>query len=125
MALLDNTSAASTSEDDNDDEACPCDASISIRIPPFVGEDYFCESGVSSGSTSGFHPNDPLWDGEGCTSSSRCCSFNNPPYFVKQLPRSTSDDIEFFCKLLLNHAACSFNYFLCPGVRMECICGNT
>ena len=88
------TFAAGTSEDDNDDEACPCDASISIRIPPFVGEDYFCESGVSSGSTSGFHPDDPLWDGKGCTGSSRCCSFNNPPYFVKQLPSSTSDDIE-------------------------------
>ena len=25
--------------------ACPCDASIDIRVPPFVGEDYFCESG--------------------------------------------------------------------------------
>ena len=75
-------------------KSCPCDATISIRIPPFVGEDYFCESGVNSGSTSGFHPNDPLWDGSGCTTSSRCCSFNNPPYFTKQLPNPTSDDIE-------------------------------
>ena len=23
-------------------DACPCDARINIRIPPFVGEDYFC-----------------------------------------------------------------------------------
>ena len=35
-----------------------------------MGDDYFCESGVSSGSTRGFHADDPLWDGEGCTGSS-------------------------------------------------------
>ena len=23
---------------------CPCDATSTIRIPPFVGNDYFCES---------------------------------------------------------------------------------
>ena len=27
------------------------DTSISITIPPFVGGDYFCESGVNSGSS--------------------------------------------------------------------------
>ena len=37
---------------------------------------------------------DPLWDGQGCSSSSTCCSFNNPPYFTKQLPSPTSDPIE-------------------------------
>ena len=79
---------------DNDDEACPCDVTINIRIPPFVGGDYFCESGVNTSSTSGFHPDDPLWDGNGCISSSTCCSFNSPPYFTKQLLRPTSDDIE-------------------------------
>ena len=83
------------------DDACPCDASISINIPTFVGGDYFCESGVNSGSfTSGFYLDDPLWDGEGCSSSSSCCSFNNPPYFTKQLPTLTSDPIEArLCRL--------------------------
>ena len=75
-------------------DACPCDATIDIDVPSFVGGDYFCESGVSSGSANGFHPDDPLWDGEGCISSSTCCSFNNPPYFTKQLPNPTTDDIE-------------------------------
>ena len=28
-------------------EVCPCDANITIRIPPFVGNDSFCESGVN------------------------------------------------------------------------------
>ena len=67
---------------------------VPISIPTFVGGDYFCESGVNSGSTGGFHPNDPLWDGEGCSSSSSCCSFNNAPYFTKILPSPTSDPIE-------------------------------
>ncbi|CAI8058172.1 hypothetical protein GBAR_LOCUS31619 [Geodia barretti] len=81
-------------------DACPCDASINITIPPFVGGDYFCESGVNSSSTGGFHPDDPLWDGEGCGRSSSCCSFNNPPYFTKTLPSPTSDPIEVrLCQL--------------------------
>ena len=77
--------------------ACPCDASINITIPPFVGEYYFCESGVNSRSVYyRLYPDDPLWDGQGCSSSSTCCSFNNPPYFTKQLPSPspTSDPIE-------------------------------
>ena len=28
-----------------------------------------------------------------------CCSFNNPPWFYKELPQSTTDDIEMrVCK---------------------------
>ena len=77
---------------------CPCDASHTIRVPPFVGNDYFCESGVNEpwgySRHYTFHPNDPLWDGENCLSSSTCCSLHNPPYFVKQLPTPTADDIE-------------------------------
>ena len=76
------------------DISCPCDATIAIDIPPFVGQDYFCESGVNSGFSSGFHPDDPLWDGEGCSSTSTCCQLNNPPYFIKQLSSPTTDDIE-------------------------------
>ena len=77
-------------------EVCQCDASINITIPSFVGNDYFCESGLHetwAGQFS-FHSNDTLWDGEDCLSSSTCCSQRNPPYFVKQLPASTNDDIE-------------------------------
>ena len=76
-------------------DACPCDANIHIAIPPFVGEDYFCESGINSGTPSSIiYPHDPLWDGQNCTATSRCCSFNRPPYFTKELPSPTTDDIE-------------------------------
>ena len=79
--------------------ACPCDSSIDISVPPFVGEDYFCESGVNEawgGSSHRFtlHSNDALWDGEDCLPSSTCCSLHNPPYFIKQLTTPTTDDIE-------------------------------
>ena len=71
---------------------CPCDASIDINIPPFVGRDYFCESGDNSDYYCHFGSySDPLWSGQGCSS---CCSINNPPYFTKQLSSPTSDPIE-------------------------------
>ena len=79
---------------------CPCDTSGDIRIPPFVGEDYFCESGYvypgyrSSALENRLHSNDTLWDGEDCHSSSSCCSLHNPPYFTKSLGQSTTDDLE-------------------------------
>ena len=88
------TFAAGDSENNNDDETCPCDATINIAIPPFVGGDYFCESGTNSINPSGFYPDDPLWDGQNCIATSTCCSFNRPPYFTKQLPSPTTDDIE-------------------------------
>ena len=76
---------------------CPCDTTSTIRIPPFVGNDYFCESGLNEqwkGRHRTFHPNDTLWDGEDCLPSSTCCSERNLPYFIKQLPSPTTDDIE-------------------------------
>ena len=41
-----------------------------------------------------FYPNDILWDGQNCTSTSTCCQLNNPPWFTKNLPNATTDDIE-------------------------------
>ena len=69
---------------------------MGIMPPPsFVGMDYFCDTGSRSGAHYGqFYPDDPLWDGTGCASNSMCCTFNNPPWFHKQLPSATTDDIE-------------------------------
>ena len=79
---------------------CPCDTTYSRSIPPFVGEDYFCESGYiypgyhDQKSDYTLYSNDTLWDGRDCHSSSTCCSHHNPPYFTKTLNMSTTDDIE-------------------------------
>ena len=81
--------------------SCPCAdraAALSL-VPSFVGNDYFCESGnPNSFATTMFYSNDPLWDGQGCGAAS-CCELNyppgvTPPWFCKQLPQTTIDDIE-------------------------------
>jgi hypothetical protein len=77
---------------------CPCintaTADRAARPPAFVGNDYFCDTGSASRYGYVVHKRDPLWDGAGCGSKNACCSFNNPPWFYKQLPQSTTDDIE-------------------------------
>ena len=94
------TFAAGISEEepygDGQEDACPCDASINVRVPSFVGGSYFCESGANVGRAASdvLFSNDTLWDGQNCGTSSTCCSFNNPPYFVRQFLTSTTDDIE-------------------------------
>ena len=80
-------------------ECCPCDTPNRGSIPglTFIGNDYFCESGLHSawnGQYAVFHSNDVLWDGQNCTSISTCCQFNNPPWFTKNLTNATTDDIE-------------------------------
>ena len=91
------TFAASLSESVNEDFVCPCTNDQSTQsIPSFVGQDYFCETGITSGVSSGvFYPDgDPLWDGEDCGSGSTCCELHGPPYFCKSLTEPTTDDIE-------------------------------
>ena len=77
---------------------CPCTSpsGASTRTPSFVGNDYFCETGVPPGKRwdDEVYSDDPLWDGKGCGPTSTCCSFNNPPWFCKQLPQSTNADLE-------------------------------
>ncbi len=76
---------------------CPCNPGNTYGSPPFVGNDYFCESGASSIDAVGvkiFHADDPLWDGQGCIHGNSCCSLNNPPWFKKTLSTPTTDDIE-------------------------------
>ena len=94
------TFAAMLNKLDGDNFGCPCsDADNSFdysqRIPPWVGENYFCDSGPDSVQSAGvFHADDPLWDGQGCGDINTCCEFNNPAYFCTQLPEATTDDIE-------------------------------
>ena len=81
---------------------CPCtktDSRYTGAVPPFVGTDYFCATGSRYRIQNQWYTADPLWDGEGCGGSSTCCEFNNPPWFCKELPQSTTDDIELrLCK---------------------------
>ena len=79
---------------------CPCvnGSTNADNIFLLVGQNYFCESGLTqwNGTNNGiFWPNgDPLWDGQGCGPTSSCCTFNSPPWFNVTLPSPTTDDIE-------------------------------
>ena len=80
---------------------CPCINTalprVSSRIPSFVGNDYFCDTALSVRYDTvpyALQPSDPLWDGRGCGPTNTCCSFNAPPWFVKDLPSPTTDSVE-------------------------------
>ena len=96
------TFATGISEGDQSrrDWHCPCTDPTDLgnaQIPPFVGENYFCESGNPTDTWIANHlySNDPLWDGEQCTNEGLCCNnTNSPPWFSVTLPNPTTDDIE-------------------------------
>ena len=75
---------------------CPC-AKYPGRAPPdFVGQDYYCESGIT-----GHYQNhqrialeDPLWDGDGCGPGNNCCNQTGMPWFYRTLPQEVDDGIE-------------------------------
>lgn len=77
--------------------SCPCTGRGDFEgvVPSFIGNDYFCETGSHALWQAGrFYNEDPLWDGQGCTGASTCCSFNSPPWFCKQLSAATSENVE-------------------------------
>ena len=90
------TFAAGYTQYETSVSGCPCNSdSYSHSLPPYVGNDYFCDSGhrYNTDPPETYLTNDPLWDGAGCVSGS-CCTFNSPPRFCKTLPHHTTDDIE-------------------------------
>ena len=73
---------------------CPCASSFGFTPPPFVSNDYYCESGTAdSYNSSVYYFNDPLWDRSGCITS-RCCDNTTQPWFHRQLNGTTTNDIE-------------------------------
>jgi len=77
--------------------ACPCLHSNSIgpNSSSFFGNDYFCDTGDSTfESTPRVFSEDPLWDGRGCEVANTCCTFNNPPWFFRDLGGATTDSID-------------------------------
>ena len=75
---------------------CTCTTPNAVipASPPWVGTDYFCETGMTTPQESVFYSQDPLWDGQGCGPTSTCCSYYQPPWFCKQLSEATSENIE-------------------------------
>ena len=94
------TFAAGYDELSGGSSRCPCitgNSAAQRDIPSFVGQNYFCESGLTRypGTNGPFFSNgDPLWDGQGCGPTSSCCTFNSPPWFNVQLSSPTTDNME-------------------------------
>ena len=81
--------------------SCPCGSPTHpATIPPYIiGSNYFCGTGYNTNSSNInsaiLYFDDPLWDGEGCSSHRSCeCTLHSPPWFTAQLNSSTADDIE-------------------------------
>ena len=68
---------------------CLCNRSISHAAPPsFISTNYFCDTG-----TRGSLNNIALWEQAQCNTYT-CCPFNNPPWFYRELPQPSTDDID-------------------------------
>jgi len=79
---------------------CPCAAIPGPSPPAFVGNDYYCESGVvGTFVSSQYYLTDPLWDGNGCTVGDGCCTQIGMPWFHRTLAQSETEDFEVrICK---------------------------
>ena len=88
------TFAAGVSKDNNSPCCnCPCAPFPGPAAPPFVGENYFCESESGGVLNSQWYLDDPLWDSQGCASGNTCCD-RGGPWFSTTLNEVTRDDIE-------------------------------
>ena len=76
--------------------SCPCNSDRTAQVPPYVGRDYYCETGFNAaGHSQTFFPNDPLWDGQQCVGvEAPCCTHPNMPWFTKTLGETTTEDIQ-------------------------------
>ena len=74
---------------------CPCAShEYSGVVPSFIGNDYYCDSGVDDEPEAGKFYTDPLWIGQGCKPPNFCCRSDSLPWFCKTLADPTSDYIE-------------------------------
>ena len=74
---------------------CPCvQPAAALRVPTFVGTDYYCDTGSHAQYTDHLYIDNAVWDGQGCGPTSTCCDDPDLPWFTKQLQQPTTDDIE-------------------------------
>ena len=92
-------------------QACPCsntEIPYTGTLPPYINNDYYCETGSRGAAQNKYYLNDPLWDGEGCGPDSTCCEHSG--WWCKELGYSTNDDIEV--RIITNSAKTDENILL-------------
>jgi len=76
---------------------CPCSQFPGQSPPALVGSNYYCKSGrlLNNGTANGvYYTDDPVWDGENCSTENTCCSDPSLPWFHHQLPLTTLESID-------------------------------
>ena len=73
---------------------CPCATDSTQQVQSFVGDHYFCESGIATGTyQQQLYTSDPLWDGQSCGSNeSPCCNVPGIPWFHRDYGNTTTTD---------------------------------
>ena len=81
-----------TYEASTNEAHCDCNSAADA----FTGSNFYCESGVSSGSPNKatYYLLDSLWDGLDCPTGNTCCDNLNQPWFYRELDMATMDDVE-------------------------------
>ena len=79
---------------DRGNGGCPCNQSNTRYIPSFIGQDYFCETGVYQYRfTNRYYTEHALWDGMGVGTFPGGCNGTRSPWFVKNLPNLVKKNI--------------------------------
>ena len=73
---------------------CPCANGATQQVQSFVGDHYFCESGISASDwQQQLYTSDPLWDGQSCGyTESPCCNVTGIPWFHRDYGNTTTTD---------------------------------
>ena len=76
------------------DNICPCATGATQQVQSFVGDHYFCESAITTGTwQQQLYTSDPLWDGQYCSShESPCCNVPGIPWFHRDYGNTTTTD---------------------------------
>ena len=76
------------------DYNCPCADDSTQQVQSFVGDHYFCESGIAGQTRQQqLYTSDPLWDGQSCGSTeSPCCNVPGIPWFHRDYGNTTTTD---------------------------------
>ena len=74
--------------------ACPCNSGGTHTTQSFVGEHYYCESGINgTPDYDTVYTADPLWDGKNCLSNEApCCTGTGLPWFFRDYGNATITD---------------------------------
>ena len=76
---------------------CPCATGSTVKVPDFIGNNYFCESGNPDETAvpGKVYFTDTLWNMNACNEvEASCCKEGKDDYIYAVLPSSTTDDIE-------------------------------